>query len=198
MPGSTLPQICLDQLFNDARTYPTWQERPVTEDTLRALFDLMKWAPTSMNCWPARLVMLRTDEAKQRLIPALMGGNVSKVETAPVTVIVAADTAFQNHLAERWPHDPSARELFDNNPTLAESTWFRNSTLQGAYVILAARALGLDCGPMSGFDNAAVDAEFFPEGRYRSNFLINLGYGDVSGLHPRSPRPAFEEVVTLL
>lgn len=193
-----LDDRALDQLFRAARTYPTWQDRPVSDDQLRALYDLLKWGPTSMNCLPARFVFLRTEEAKARLVPALMAGNVAKVQAAPVTVIVAHDSRFFAHLPHLWPHDPGAEALFAGNASLAQATALRNGTLQGAYLILAARALGLDVGPMSGFDSAKVDAEFFPDGRLRSNFLANLGYGDDSGLFPRGPRLDFEEAVTLL
>lgn len=188
----------LDQLFRTARTYPTWQDRPVTDAQLRELYELLKWGPTSMNCLPGRFVFLRTPAAKARLEPALMAGNVGKVQAAPVTVILAQDSRFFEHLPALWPHSRDAGEMFASNAALAEATAFRNATLQGAYLILAARALGLDVGPMSGFDNAKVDAEFFPDGRFRSNFLANLGYGDGRGLHPRGLRLAFEEAALLL
>ncbi|MCG6863345.1 MAG: malonic semialdehyde reductase [Chromatiaceae bacterium] len=188
----------LDQLFRTARTFPSWQGRSVTDQQLTNLYDLLKWGPTSMNCLPGRFVFLRTPEAKARLAPWLMAGNVEKVRQAPVTVIVAHDTRFYEHLPRLWPHSPDARDMFASNSVLAESTAFRNGTLQGAYLILAARALGLDVGPMSGFDNAKVDAEFFPDGRFRSNFLANIGYGEESGLHPRLPRLALEEAVELV
>lgn len=193
-----LDDLALDQLFRAARSYPTWQDRPVSDDQLRTLYDLLKWGPTSMNCLPARFVFLRTEEAKARLVPALMAGNVAKVQAAPVTVIVAYDGRFFDEMPRLWPHDADAATLFSGNAPLAQTTAFRNATLQGAYLILAARALGLDVGPMSGFDSAKVDAEFFPDGRLRSNFLANLGYGDDLGLFPRGPRLDFEEAVTLL
>ncbi|MCG6861311.1 MAG: malonic semialdehyde reductase [Chromatiaceae bacterium] len=193
-----LDSKALDQLFHNARTFPNWQARPVTDEQIRDLYDLLKWGPTSMNCLPGRFVFLRTPEAKARLEPSLMAGNVAKVREAPLTVIVAHDTSFYEHLPELWPHSSDARDMFASNNVLAESTAFRNGTLQGAYLILAARALGLDVGPMSGFDNARVDAEFFPDGRFRSNFLANIGYGDGTELHPRGPRLAFEEAVALL
>jgi 3-hydroxypropanoate dehydrogenase len=188
----------LDQLFRTARTFPRWQARPVTDAQIQDLYDLLKWGPTSMNCLPGRFVFLCTPEAKARLVPALMEGNVGKVKEAPVTVIIAQDTRFYEHLPELWPHSPDARDRFAANSALAGSTAFRNGTLQGAYLILAARALGLDVGPMSGFDNAKVDAEFFPDGRFRSNFLANIGYGDESGLHTRGPRLTFEQSAELL
>jgi nitroreductase len=188
----------LDQIFRTARTFSNWQDRQVTDEQIRGLYHLLKWGPTSMNCLPGRFVFLRTPAAKVRLEPSLMAGNVAKVREAPVTVIVAHDAHFYERLPELWPQAPDARGMFASNPALCESTALRNGTLQGAYLILAARALGLDVGPMSGFDNAKVDAEFFPDGRFRSNFLANIGYGEAAGLHPRGPRLAFEEVVTLL
>lgn len=193
-----LDDRALDQLFREARTYPAWTDRPVTAEQIRALYDLLKWGPTSMNGLPARFVFLGTPEAKERLRPALMAGNVDKVMTAPVTVIVAHDLDFHERLPELFPHMAGARELFARDPRLAEETAFRNATLQGAYLILAARALGLDVGPMSGFDNAAVDREFFPDSRVRSNFLANIGHGDDAALYPRGPRPEFSEVAEIL
>lgn len=194
----SLDTSALDQLFRTSRTFHSWQERQVTDEQIQGLYDLLKFGPTSMNCLPGRFVFLRTPEAKARLEPSLMADNVAHVRKAPVTVIVAYDARFYEHLPHLWPHSPDARGLFASNHTLAESTAFRNSTLQGAYLILAARALGLDVGPMSGFDNAKVDREFFPDGRFRSNFLANIGYGDEKGLHPRGPRLAFDEAVTVL
>jgi len=202
----------LNQLFREARTYNAWLDRPVSDEVLRRLYDLMKWGPTSANMSPARILFLRTREAKERLRPALMAGNVDKTMAAPVTAIIAYDERFYEEAPQLFPHYPGMRDLFINSPELAESTAFRNGTLQGAYLILAARSLGLDCGPMSGFDNAKVDEEFFPPppgseeamdevkpaGRLRSNFLCNLGYGDPSKLFPRSPRLKFEEACTLL
>jgi 3-hydroxypropanoate dehydrogenase len=207
-----LDDSALDQLFRTARTHYTWQDKPVTDETLRELYHLLKWAPTSANTNPARFVFLRTQRAKERLRPALAPGNVDKVMTAPVTVIIAYDLLFFQKLPALFPHAPKMRELFEANPQLVETTARRNSSLQGAYLMLAARSLGLDCGPLSGFDNTKVDAEFFdagrecegcdqeflPEGHVRSNFLCNLGYGDPAGLHPRLPRLAFEEACTLL
>jgi 3-hydroxypropanoate dehydrogenase len=188
----------LDQLFRTARTYPSWQDRPVTDEKIQGLFDLAKLGPTSMNCLPGRFVFLRTPEAKARLESSLMAGNVDKVRQAPVTVIVAHDTSFYEHLPELWPHSPNAQDIFASDSVLAESTAFRNGTLQEAFLILAARAAGLDVGPMSGFDNTKVDAEFFPDGQFRSNFLANIGYGDESGLHPRGSRLTFAQAVELL
>lgn len=203
---------CLDVLFREARTYSHWLDKPVGDDTLREMYALLRFAPTSANSNPARFVFVRSKEAKERLRPALAPGNVDKTMTAPVTVIVAYDLLFFNKLAKLWPHSPKMRDLFAGNPQLVETTARRNSSLQGAYLILAARAVGLDCGPMSGFDNAKVDEEFFgagkecegcdqeffPEGHVRSNFLINLGYGDKSRLHPRAPRLEFQEACSIL
>jgi 3-hydroxypropanoate dehydrogenase len=202
----------LSLLFREARTHAAWLDRPVSDETLQEIYSLLKWAPTSANSNPARFVFLRTREAKERLRPALAPGNVAKVMTAPITAIVAYDLLFYEKLPQLFPHNAAMRDRFSRNPQLVEVTAKRNSSLQGAYMILAARALGLDCGPLSGFDNAKVDTEFFgvgrqhrdceqeyfPEGNLRSNFLCNLGYGDPARLYPRSPRLAFEEACTLL
>ncbi len=202
---------CLDQIFRNARTHSAWLDRPVGDETLRQIYDLMKWGPTSANGSPARFVFLRSREAKERLRPALAPGNVDKTMRAPVTVIVAYDLLFYDKLPRLFPHAPAMRELFARNPQLVEATAIRNSSLQGGYLILAARAVGLDCGPMSGFDHAKVDAaffeagrceecdeEFFPEGHVRSNFLCNIGFGDATKLPPRNLRPAFDEACALL
>jgi 3-hydroxypropanoate dehydrogenase len=191
-------QEALDQLFREARTHSAWLDQPVTDETLRDLYDLMKFGPTSMNCTPARVLFLRTREAKERLRPFLMQANVDKTLAAPVTAIVAYDTKFYDRLPQLFPHYPGAREIFANNADLAQITATRNGTLQGGYFIMAARALGLDCGPMSGFDNAKVDAEFFAGEPLKSNFLCNLGYGDASKLLPRNPRLEFEEACRAL
>jgi 3-hydroxypropanoate dehydrogenase len=187
----------LDALFREARTYSAWLPRPVREDLLREAYDLAKMGPTSANASPARFVFLTTEEAKERLIPALMPGNVEKTRSAPVTVIVAQDLEFYEQLPRLWPQ-VDARCWFAGNPGLIADTAARNSSLQGAYLMLAARALGLDCGPMSGFDAEKVNAEFFPDGRWRANFLFNLGFGDAEKLHPRAPRLDFEEACRLL
>lgn len=187
-----LDQAALDTLFNHARTFNRFQDREVPDALLKQLYDLLKMAPTSANCSPARLVFVRSAQAKEKLRPALSEGNLAKTMAAPVTVIVGADHAFYDHLPRLFPHT-DARSWFAGNQALIETTAFRNSSLQGAYLILAARALGLDCGPMSGFDNARVDATFFAGTQVRSNFLINLGYGDSSDLHPRSPRFDFSD-----
>ncbi len=187
----------LDLAFREARTFNRFRSTPVSDETLRALYDLLKWGPSSMNCQPARYVFLRTNEAKMRLKPALSPSNVDKTMAAPVVVIVAVDTRFFEYLPEQFPaYD--ARPMFEAQPALAQSTADRNGTLQGAYLMIAARLLGLDCGPMSGFDATKLNAEFFPDGRLRANFLVNLGYGDASGNHPRGPRLSFEQTVTLL
>ncbi len=192
-----LDQTALDTLFNDARTHNKWTDQPVTDDELRAVFDLMKWAPTSANSSPARFVFLRTQAAKERLRPALSAGNVDKTMSAPVTVIVAHDPKFYDHLPRLFPH-ADAKSWFAGNAELAEETALRNGTLQGGYLILAARAMGLDAGPMSGFDKAKVDETFLSDRGWKSNFLINLGHGDPEGLFPRSPRFFFDEVSVLL
>lgn len=188
----------LDILFRKARTHNVWLDRPVSDHLLRQIYDLMKWGPTSANSSPARIVFLRSAEAKQRLRPALSPNNLDKTMKAPVTAILAYDLKFYDQLPKLFPNNPAAREWFANSTSLAETTAFRNGTLQGGYFILAARALGLECGPMSGFDNAKVDAEFFAGQAVKSNFLCNLGYGDASQLFPRNPRLDFEEVCRLL
>ncbi len=207
-----LNDAALDALFRKARTHNAWLDKPVSDDLLRRLYDLMKLGPTSANCCPARILFLRTPEAKQRLAPALAPGNLEKTMKAPLTAIIAHDARFYEQLQRLFPHNPGARDWFSNSPELAEITAFRNGTLQGGYFILAARSLGLDCGPMSGFDNAKVDEEFFPAGKVKtesdqevplsghvkSNFLCNLGYGDPSKLLPRSPRLEFDEACKLL
>jgi len=201
----------LDQLFRKARTHNAWSDRPVSDDLLRQLYEIMKWGPTSANMCPARMVFLRSREAKERLRPALMKGNVEKTMAAPVTAIVAYDERFYEMAPKLFPVNPGTRDMFAKSPELAVATAFRNGTLQGAYLIVAARALGLDCGPMSGFDNAKVDEEFFasprgapgegdvkPASLVKSNFLCNLGYGNPAGLYPRGPRLEFEEACKIL
>src|SRR6202166_208638 len=188
----------LDILFRKARTHNVWLAKPVSDDLLRQVYDLMKWGPTSANSCPARIVFLRTPEAKERLRPALSPTNLDKTMKAPVTAILAYDVKFYENLPRLVPNNPTAREWFSGSPQLAEVTAFRNGTLQGGYFILAARSLGLDCGPMSGFDNAKVDAEFFAGTTVKSNFLCNVGYGDASELFPRNPRLDFDEACQLL
>jgi len=210
--GERIDDTALDTLFREARTYTKWQPRPVDDEALRALYELLKWAPTSANAAPARFAFLRSKEAKERLRPALAPLNVEKTMTAPVTVIVAYDMKFCEQLPKLFPHSPGMAGLFASNPKLVEATAKRNSSLQGAYLLMAARALGLDCGPMSGFDPAKVDEEFFaagkpcfgcdqeffPEGHVKTNFLCNLGYGDPSALYPRLPRLPFNEACSFL
>lgn len=192
-----LDATALAQAFTAARTFNRFRPEPLSDDTLAALYELLKWGPTSMNCQPARYVFLRSEAAKQRLKPALSPNNAEKTMAAPVVAIVAIDTQFHEHLPTQFPaYD--ARPMFAGNPALAETTAFRNGTLQGAYLILAARMLGLDCGPMSGFDAARANAEFFPDGRFKANFLVNLGYGDPAGNHPRGPRLPFGTAAQIL
>jgi 3-hydroxypropanoate dehydrogenase len=199
-----LSEEALDILFRKARTYNDWLPDPVSDNVLRRIYDLMKWGPTSANSSPARILFLRTPQAKQRLAPALSPQNLDKTMKAPVTAIVAYDTTFYEKLPKLFPRNPDARNWFANSEALAEITAFRNSTLQGAYFILAARIVGLDCGPMSGFNNAKVDEEFFSGGnesalgRLKSNFLCNLGHGDATKLSARSPRLDFDEACRLL
>jgi 3-hydroxypropanoate dehydrogenase len=184
-------------LFTKARTFNKYLPRPVEDSTIKALYELLKWGPTAVNCQPGRFVFVRSPEAKKRLIPTLNPGNVAKVESAPVTVIVAYDSLFYEYLPEQWTaYDASGP--FRSDPQLSNAAAFRNGSLQGAYLILAARSLGLDCGPMSGFDNSKVDAEFFPDGRFKSNFLVNLGYGEPGEFYPRGPRLPFEVALKIL
>jgi len=182
----------LDRIFRTARTHRAWTDRTVTDETLRAIYELMKWGPTSSNCNPARIVFVKSPEAKDRLKPALDAGNVAQTMAAPATAIVAYDLEFFEKLPLLVPHR-DARSDFLGKPELIRTTSSQSGTLQGAYLIIAARALGLDCGPMGGFDNAEVDAAFFPEGTIKSNFLCNLGYGDPAKLHARAPRLDFDE-----
>src|SRR2546430_1287593 len=187
-----LDGAALDQLFRAARTHSAWLDRPVTDDQLRRIYDLMKWGPTSANSSPARLLFLRSRAAKERLAPALAPQNVEKTLQAPVTAIVAHDLRFYDELRRLFPH-VDARSWFVGDEPLVDATAFRNGSLQGAYLILAARALGLDAGPMSGFDNAKVDQAFFENSSWKSNFLCNIGYGDAAKLHPRGPRLSFDQ-----
>ncbi|MDD4977142.1 MAG: malonic semialdehyde reductase [Gallionella sp.] len=197
MSHQPLPQAALDQLFLQAHTLNAWQDKPVADELLQRLYDNLRWAPTSMNCSPARIVFVKSADAKAKLDTALMEGNRAKSMAAPVTAIIAYDTRFFEQLPKLFPPNPKARDMFAGNAALADITAFRNGTLQGAYLILAARALGLDCGPMSGFDNAKVDELFFAGTTYKSNFLCNLGYGDVKGIYPRAPRLSFAEACSI-
>ncbi|MDQ0393345.1 3-hydroxypropanoate dehydrogenase [Labrys monachus] len=186
----------LETLFTRARTFSAWRTEPVSDDLLRELYGLVRLGPTSANCSPARFVFVRTPAGKEKLRPSLSKGNLDKTMAAPVTVIVAYDTAFYEQLPKLFPHG-DARSWFTSSPELSRETAFRNGSLQGAYLIVAARALGLDAGPMSGFDNAALDAAFFAGMTWKSNFLINLGYGDPAGQFGRLPRLEFEEACRL-
>lgn len=188
----SLDQTALDTLFTAARTHFKWTDAPVTDDDIRAVYDLMKFAPTSANASPARFVFVRTKEGKEKLRPALSAGNLEKTMTAPVTVIVAFDPKFYDYLPRLFPH-ADARVWFSGNAALAEETAFRNSTLQGAYFILAARAQGIDTGAMSGFDKSKVEEAFLSDRGWKANFLINLGHGDASVLFDRAPRLGFDE-----
>jgi 3-hydroxypropanoate dehydrogenase len=183
----------LDLIFRKARTHSAWQEKPVDDALLRKVHDLAKMGPTSANMCPMRIVFVKSREAKERLKPALAAGNVDKTMAAPVTAIIAMDVHFFEQLPKLFPHTDAKAWFKDLPENVLEYTALRNSSLQGAYFMLAARALGLDCGPMSGFDNAKVDAAFFAGTTAKSNFLCNLGYGDPSKLHPRSPRLDFDE-----
>jgi 3-hydroxypropanoate dehydrogenase len=193
----SLSADALDRIFRTARTHRAWTARPVTDETLRAIYELMKWGPTSSNSCPARIAFVRSPEAKERLRPALDAGNVAQTMAAPATAIVAYDLEFHERLPLLAPHY-DARSAFVGKPELIRTTAYQSGTLQGAYLIIAARALGLDCGPMGGFDSARVDATFFPEGTVRSNFLCNLGYGEPAKLHARAPRLAFDDACRIL
>jgi len=194
----TIDASGLDLLFREARSHNKWREEPVSDETLHSLYDLLKFGPTSANCSPARFLFLRTKESKERLAPALSSGNLAKTMSAPVTAIVAYDPKFYEKLPKLFPHNPDAVSWFTSNDSLAATTAFRNGTLQGAYLMLAARSLGLDIGGMSGFDNAKVDQEFLSDKGWRSNFLVNIGHGDPEGLFNRSPRLDFDEACVLL
>ena len=188
-----LSEAALDQLFREARTFNAWLPKSVSEDQLHQLYELAKFGPTSANASPMRVVFVKSKEAKAKLGQFMSEGNLAKTMEAPVTAIIATDHAFYEHLPKLFPH-ADARSWFVGNQPLIDATAFRNATLQGAYVLLAARALGLDCGPMSGFDQTGVDAAFFAGTTVKSNFLINIGYGDASrDLFPRSPRLSFDE-----
>ncbi len=198
MSTQALSETAIAQLFTAARTHIRWQPRAIDAEILRRLYDVAKWAPTSMNTNPARFAFVVSQAAKERLRPAMAGTNVEKMMTAPLTVIVASDPKFYEQLPILFPAYPNAREMYRDKPEWAAETAFRNSAMQGAYLILGARALGLDCGPMSGFDNAKVDAEFFAGNGYRSNFLINIGYAGENSTHPRGPRLSFEQAVQIV
>ncbi len=198
MSNKPLDSDALDTLFRSARSHNYWLDKPVTDEQLHKLYELMKWGPTSGNCTPARLVFVRSQQAKERLKPSLDAGNVNKSMTAPVVAIIGMDMEFYEKLPRLFPHNPAARTWFEGKPEKIRITALRNSSLQGAYFILAARSLGLDCGPMSGFDNEKLDTEFFPDGKVKSNFTCAVGYGDASRLHPRGPRLEFNEAVQIV
>ena len=185
-------------ILTDARTQNVWQQRDVADDLLKEIYEIMKMGPTSANCCPARIVFLKSRVSRERLRPALKPNNIDKTMSAPVTAIIAHDTAFWKHAETMFPQNPGAQLTFKDNPTGSGIAAFRNGSLQGAYFLIAARAVGLDCGPMSGFDNALVDDEFFPDTTLKSNFLCNLGYGDPSKTFKRLPRFDFEEVCEIL
>lgn len=195
--SQALSEDALAQLFTEARTFNSWQDRDVPEALLHQLYELVKFGPTSANCSPARFIFITSDEAKARLKPHLSEGNAEKTMSAPVCVIIGQDLAFYEHLPKLFPHT-NAKPWFVGKDQKIKDTAFRNATLQGAYLILAARALGLDCGPMSGFDPAGVNQEFFARTTVEANFLCNLGYGDPSDLFDRSPRFAFDEAAKII
>lgn len=192
-----LDAAALDTLFVKARTANGFLDKPVSVDLLKRVYELAALGPTSMNTQPTRYVFVNSPAARERLLPAMLPGNLDKTRTAPVTVIVATDTRFFEFMPKVW-HREGAKENFESNAALAAATATRNGTLGGAYFIIAARALGLDCGPMSGLDLAKVDAAFFPDGRWKTNFLINLGHGDDSKLFNRNPRLSFDEACQVL
>jgi 3-hydroxypropanoate dehydrogenase len=193
----TASDSCLDLIFRNARTQNSWKPEAVAEELLRRVYDLAKMGPTSANCSPARFIFVTSKAAKEKLKPALIPGNVDKTMAAPMTAIIGYDTKFYDLLPELFPH-ADARSWFAGNEALSQETAFRNSSLQGAYLMIAARSLGLDCGPMSGFDQGKVNAAFWPDGRVKSNFICNIGYGDDKMIFPRSPRLSFERACQIL
>ena len=195
--GTPVDDAALDTLFRTARSQNKWLDKPVSTEQLIAIYDLMKWGPTSANSFPARIVFVTSQESKKRLAAVVFEGNRSKVMTAPATAIIGFDSQFYDLLPRLFPHR-DMRSAFVDKPEFAQVSAFRNSSLQGAYFMLAARAIGLDCGPMSGFDNEGVDREFFPGGRVKSNFICAIGYGDPSAVFERLPRPTFSEVCEIV
>jgi 3-hydroxypropanoate dehydrogenase len=195
---AVLPAAALDQLFLEARTHNKWQSRDIPDQVLRQLVDLAKMAPTSANCQPARFVFVKSAAAKARLAPHLSEGNRAKTMDAPACVIIGYDLAFYEHLPRLFPHNLTARSWFEGKADHVATTALRNGSLQGGYFIMAARALGLDTGPMSGFDNAGVDKEFFAGTTVKSNFLCSVGYGDPAGVRPRGPRFDFDEMAQIV
>jgi len=193
-----LDQAALDILFNNARSHNDFEPTPIEEERLHALYDLMKMGPTSANCCPARLVFVRSEAGKKRLLPFIIESNIAKVEAAPVCVIIANDTKFYDRIPELFPHNPEAKNWFTGSEAFAAETAMRNGSLQAGYFMLAARALGLDVGPMSGFDADGVNQTFFPDGRFKANMLCNLGHGRAAALFERSPRLAFDDACTIV
>ena len=195
---SNADNATLDLIFRNARSQNGWQDKPVTDDQLKAVYDLAKWGPTSMNCQPMRILFLRTAEAKARLLPCMSAGNQNKTATAPVVAIIGYNLEFYEDLSKNFAHNPNARGVFAGNEALIQGTAFRNGTLQGAYLMIAARAHGLDCGPMSGFDAAKVDAEFWAGAKIKTNFITGIGYGDPAKVMGRLPRFTFDEACKVL
>lgn len=192
MNKETTPTATLEQIMTEGRSFPAWQDRPVPKDVPQRLYDLVKLGPTSTNSCPARFVFLTTPEARTRLLPALAEGNRAKMETAPLAVVIAWDSRFYEHVPTLFPHRPGVADTYANNHGHAKETAFRNSSMQGAYMIMAARSLGLDCGPMSGFDAQKANEIMFPDGQWKVNFILNLGYGDRIALFDRQPRLPFD------
>jgi 3-hydroxypropanoate dehydrogenase len=188
----------IDLVLRNARSHYAWADRPISDSDLQRIFDIMVWGPTSNNGHPIRILFARSDEAKQRLVPALKGNNVEKVLSSPVCAIIGFDTKFYERLPELFPHDPGKVQMFIDNPKRCADDAFRNGTLQGAYFMIAARALGFDVGPISGFFNDIVDAEFFADSTIKSNFLCNVGYGDESAVWQKLPRPSFDSICTVI
>lgn len=193
-----LNDAALDTLFREARSFNGWEDKPISEVQIQAIYDLMKWGPTSANCSPARFVWVRSTSAKEKLASLAMAGNDEKILAASATVIIGYDLEFYERIPELFPHNPDAKSWFNGDKVTAETTAFRNGTLQGAYLMLAARALGLDCGPMSGFDSAGVDEAFFGGTTIKPNFICTIGYGTQDNLFDRSPRLSFEDANTVL
>jgi len=188
----------LDTIFRQARSHNTWQDRSVSDVQIEVIYDLLRWGPTSANCSPARFVFCKSQEAKDKLADCAIEGNIAKIKTASVVAIIGYDRKFYDKIPQLFPHNPGARDWFAHDEKGAEETAFRNSTLQGAYLMMAARSIGLDCGPMSGFDPDKVNEVFFKDGDVQVNFICSIGYGDESGIFPRSPRLSFAEACEIL